>query len=84
MCSTHLEPYGTDSVGLQRSVIRIVNCWIIEQVLTSLKVIASKNSSAMRHQHICFFVHNIKVVEEQVLQSTECLGWEDRNVLVLI
>ena len=52
MCLTHLEPHGTESVGVKRSVIRIVNCWIVEQIITSPRVIASQSSSSTRHQHI--------------------------------
>ena len=46
MCCTHLELHGTDSVGVQRSVIRIAHCWIIEQILTSPKLFANQISSA--------------------------------------
>ena len=77
------EPHGTDSVGLQRSVIRIVFCWIIEQILTSPRAIASQISSA-RVISTLNNKHDLKVVAEQVLQSRECLGRKDRILPVLI
>ena len=63
-------------------MIRIVNCWIIEQILTGSKVIASQSSSA--RVNTFDIIHNIKVVAEQVLQITECLGWKDKDMGVLI
>ena len=65
---------------VQRSVIRIVNCWISEQ---SSRV--RKSSRVGVHQHASsLHKYNKKKVAEQVLQSTECLGRKDRNLPVLI
>ena len=50
---------------------------------TSPRVIASQIPSVrvINTQNITY---NLKVVAEQVLQSTECLGRKDRNLAVLI
>ena len=41
-CIEHLEPHGTDSVGAQRSVIRIVICWRSEKSSRDWKNVPSQ------------------------------------------
>ena len=49
MYSTHLNPDGRQCVGVQRSVIRIVSCWLLTRVRKSSRVRFHQHASSTHY-----------------------------------